>query len=299
MDAGTGFGEYHKRLLGREFDEFIEHLFSHQARKSIRVNTLKASVVEVEDFLSGRRIEYAEIPWCKLGRWVPASTELDAMEHQLGWFFIQEAASMAPAEALAPKAGELVLDLCAAPGAKTTQIAAAMENRGVLAANDDNFTRIRALVYNIQRCGAANALVVKKDGVGFEKLDLKFDKVLVDAPCSSVGTGRKNPEVLKAWSLARVERLAGLQKKLVSSAFKCLAEGGALVYSTCTTTREENEGVVEHLLDEFDSAKLADVKLPGLKHVDGLTPKTRKCVRLLPQHNDTESYFIAKVVKNG
>jgi len=293
------FESYHKSLLGRDYDEFIEYLTKRPARKSLRVNTLKTTETEVEDYLSDNNIEYSQLSWCPTGRWINANTQLNTMEHQLGWFFIQEAASMAPAEALDVKPGEVVLDLCAAPGAKTTQLAAVMKNTGVLIANDDNYTRIKALVYNIQRCGASKTTVTSKDGVGFEKHNQRFDKILVDAPCSSVGTARKNPEVLKSWSEKRVDGLSGLQKKLASSAYKCLTEGGSLVYSTCTTSIQENEEVIEHILHEFDGAKVASIKLPGFKHTNGFTKETRKCIRMLPQHNDTESYFIARIIKSG
>jgi 16S rRNA C967 or C1407 C5-methylase (RsmB/RsmF family) len=174
-----------------------------------------------------------------------------------------------------------------------------MQNSGVLVANEGSFVRVRALVINVQRSGAANVVVTRRDGVGYERLSERFDKVMLDAPCSDVGTARKDPRVLQRWSLDRIRRLSNLQKKLIISAFGCLRPGGVLVYSTCTTSREENEDVVEHLLRQSSDATLDDVKVPGLKVRRGLSEETRMCARIAPQDNDSDSYFVAKVRKNA
>ncbi|MCX6694764.1 MAG: RsmB/NOP family class I SAM-dependent RNA methyltransferase [Candidatus Altiarchaeota archaeon] len=298
MEPPADFNAYHSRILGLEFMNFMSYIGRPLGRYSIRVNTLKSSERDVTRFLRENHVDYGRIPWCPDGLWV-SSNELDTLEHQLGYYYIQDASSMIPAEALDPKPGERVLDLCASPGSKTTQIAAKMGNRGVLVANEPNYTRLRGLVYNIQRCGIMNCVITKRDGCSYSKFGEKFARVLVDAPCSDVGTVRRNPFALKFWSVERIRKLSNLQRKLALEGFRMLEKGGTMVYSTCTTSVEENETVVESVLDGFKDARLEEIRLDGLKSMPGLTERTRKCVRVLPQHNDTDSFFIAKVVKNG
>lgn len=254
---------------------------------------------KVRFWLESKKIESKQIPWCPEGLWIDSCINLDTIEHQLGYYYIQGASSMVPSLILGPQPGDEVLDLCAAPGSKTTHIAQMMQNKGFLAANEGSFVRVRALVINIQRSGATNIVVTCRDGVGYEKFSERFNKVMLDAPCSDIGTARKNPRVLGMWNMGRVKRLSSLQKKLLLSAYRCLKDGGTLVYSTCTTPLEENEFVVEHLLQREDSASLGDINVPNLRVRKGLTPETRKCIRIMPQDNDSEAYFIAKVVKNA
>ena len=298
MNSPPNFKAYHSRVLGTEFRNFMRYLDRPLSRASIRVNTLKSNERDVTRFLRDQHIEYGNIPWCPEGLWV-SSNEMDTLEHQLGYYYIQDSMSMVPAVALDPKPGDKILDLCAAPGSKTTQIASRMENRGLLVANEPNFTRLRGLIYNIQRCGVMNAAVTRRDGCNYFKFDFKFDRILVDVPCSDVGTVRRNPFALKNWSLDWISKLSVVQKKLAFEGFRRLKPGGVMTYSTCTTSIEENEQVVEALLSEFPDARIEKPDLPGLKYMPGLTEKTRDCIRVLPQHNDTDSFFVAKVVKGG
>lgn len=297
MTINKEFAVYHRRLF-RDFDRFMSALRRPQ-RKAIRVNTLKASKDEIEGFLESRGVAFSRLPWYDDALWIDSDFELDTVEHQLGYYYVQSPSSMVPPLVLDPKPDESVLDLCAAPGSKTTQLAQLMRNGGVVVANEASFVRVRALVINIQRCGVSNAVVTRQDGCVFHKFGERFDRVLVDAPCSDVGTAGRNPQVLSQWSLERVRRLANFQRKLVSSAYSCLKPGGVLVYSTCTTSREENEDVVEHLIKENADAVLDEVRLPGLKVRSGLSPETRGCARILPQDNGLEAYFVARVCKNA
>ncbi len=295
MGINKEFEQYHRRLFS-DYDEFIEAL-RKPARKSIRVNTLKVDRERVEEFLKKNNAAYSPITWCQDGLWIDSDMELDTVEHQLGYYYIQNSSSMIPSLALDPYPGDYVLDMCAAPGSKTTHIAQLMENKGVLVANEASFVRVRALVINIQKAGASNVTVTRRDGVGFERYNQRFDKVLLDAPCSDIGTARKNSQVIARWSIDRIHKLSNLQKKLIASAYNSLNTGGSLIYSTCTTSREENEDVIEYLLKEKREAILEKFEIPGLKTREGLTNKTRKAVRIMPQDNDTESYFIAKIRK--
>jgi len=298
MNVPPGFKAYHSKLLGNEFRNFMRYIGRPLNRYSIRVNTLKSDMRQVMRILDEQHIDYGKIPWCSEGLWV-SSNQLDILEHQLGYYYIQDACSMIPAQVLEPEPGEKILDLCASPGSKTTQIAALMKNTGVLVANEPNTMRIRGLVYNIQRCGVMNAVITKQDGCIYSRFNEKFDRILVDVPCSDVGTVRKNPFALKLWSLDRIQKLSNLQKKLAAEGFRMLKPGGTMVYSTCTTSIEENEHVVEDILNNFNNSKLEKIKLPGLESMRGLTEKTRNCMRILPQHNDTDSFFVAKVIKSG
>lgn len=296
MKLPADFVRYHHRLLDDEYGRFIRYLMEPQERFSLRVNTLKSSVREVKRILAEHNIEYGPVAWCPEGLWV-GSNQLDLMEHQLGLYYIQSASSMIAPQVLGP--GERVLDMCAAPGGKTTHLGQLMANKGTLIASEDNIARIKALVYNIQRCGVTNAAVTRLDAVKFSGYGERFDRVLLDAPCSSVGTLRHSREVLDKWSLVWVRSLAAIQKKMILSGYDCLSNGGKLVYSTCTTTIEENEEVIEHLLNERQDAKLNRVRLDGLKVKRGLTEKAADCARVWPQDNEIEPHFIAEVVKGG
>lgn len=296
MSINDEFASYHRKLFGREYDEFIGSL-RYAPKSSVRVNTLKTSVEKVEKVLYKNRVESAPIAWCQDGLWIDGEVS-NLVEHQLGFYYIQDAVSMIPSLALEPTAEDEVLDLCAAPGSKTTHIAALMQNQGLLVANEQDYRRIQALVYNIQRCGVSNAVLTRQDGMKFSEFKEKFDKILVDAPCSDVGRAMTSRDVLRDWSMGRVLRLSAVQKKLVSEAYKCLKEGGILVYSTCTTSLEENEQVVEHLLNEFKDAQVERIKMNGLRSKKGLTDRTFDCLRILPHFNNTGGYFIAKIRKN-
>jgi NOL1/NOP2/sun family putative RNA methylase len=290
------FERYHQRILGGDYRDFIWYFLRPRERLALRVNTLKSSVREVKRVLSERGVDYGPVRWCPEGLWADAPS-LDFMEHQLGLYYVQSASSMIAPQIL--QAGERVLDMCAAPGGKTTHLAQLMGNGGLLAANDDNPGRIKALVYNIQRCGVANALVTKNDACKYSRVGERFDRILLDAPCSSVGTLRHNREILEKWSLAWVRSLATIQKRMILEAYDTLEVGGRLAYTTCTTTVEENEGVVGHLLQERPGARLNRVRLEGLRIARGLTEEAADCGRIWPQDNDTEPHFVAEVVKGG
>lgn len=290
-------------------------------RKSIRVNTLKTSVGELKKRISEEWI-LEQVPWCKEGFWIKHKEgRLDVgntIEHCIGYYYVQEAASMIPPVVLQPKPGDKVLDTSAAPGSKTSQIAQMMQNTGALVANDITSDRLAALGINLQRMGIANSVITQMKGERFGKLALKhnqasaqqnlvleFDKILVDAPCSGTGTIRKSPKTIEMWNPDMVRRLSGIQKALVASAFNALKKGGAMVYSTCSLEPEENEAVVDWLLEKFPNAKLDEISLdinrsPAILEFEGETynPEIRKCLRIWPQDNNTEGFFVAKIIKD-
>ena len=276
-------------------------------RRSIRVNTLKISVDELKKRL--KNWELTQVPWCKEGFWIKHNeTERrdigNLKEHSLGYFYVQEAASMIPPVVLDPKPGDVVLDMCAAPGSKASQIAQYMENKGTLVANDYQGIRLSPLGINLQRMGITNAVLSLKPGHLFEKSGLKFDKILVDAPCSGTGTIRKSLRTLRIWNPNMIKRLAHTQKKLVETAFNMLKDNGTLVYSTCSCEPEEDEAVIDFLISKYPNAKVDEIKLDikraePITEFDGQTfnKEVKKCLRIWPQDNDTEGFFVCKIKK--
>lgn len=292
-----------------DFKEFKKYCLSF-LRRSLRVNTLKSTIDEVKERLS-KDWKLTQIPWCREGFWVEHKGKGDSyrrdigntIEHQLGYIYIQEAVSMLPPIALNPKPGELVLDMCASPGSKASQIAAMMKNKGVLITNDYQGKRLAPLGLNLQRVGAANCVLTLMEGRFFK--DLNFDKILVDAPCSGTGTIRKSLKTLRIWNPNMIKRLAGTQRQLIETAFNNLKKNGVLVYSTCSLEPEEDEAVIDYLLSKYDNAKLEEIKIDKLKRSKAIlefegnhyNKEIKKCLRIWPQDNDTEGFFIAKIIK--
>ncbi|MBW3001529.1 RsmB/NOP family class I SAM-dependent RNA methyltransferase [Candidatus Woesearchaeota archaeon] len=306
---GTEDIEFKPKFIERyskltDWEEFKKYSLCF-LRKSIRVNTLKKSVAEVKKRLSSNW-EIEEIPWCKEGLFVEHKEgRLDVgntVEHALGYYYVQEAASMIPPVVLDPKPGEIVLDVCAAPGSKSSQMAQYMQNKGILIANDVVGQRLAALGINLQRCGVSNTVVTQMKGERIK--GYSFDKVLLDAPCSGTGTIRKSIKTIKWWNPKTVVSIAGMQKKLILNSFDLLKKGGVMVYSTCSLEPEENEGVVDYLLRNREDAELMDIKLDIKRGTPVLgfekakyDPSIKKCLRLWPQDNDTEGFFVAKIKK--
>ena len=290
-----------------DIGKFKEFSFSY-LRKSVRINTLKADVSAIKRRL-GEEWRLTPVPWCDLGFWIEHKGEGDdkrwdignTVEHLLGYIYVQEAASMIPPLVLDPQPGERVLDMCAAPGSKTTQIAAMMQNTGVIVANDVSAGRLSALGINLQRCGVMNAIVTQMQGF---REGVEFDRILVDAPCSGTGTIRKSLKTVETWSPKLASHLCKTQKRLLQHAFSLLKPGGTMVYSTCTLEPEEDEGVVDFLLKKFDDARVEPINLnikssPAVTEFEGkkYSEEVKKCLRLWPQDNDTEGFFVAKIKK--
>jgi tRNA (cytosine49-C5)-methyltransferase len=290
-----------------DFEEFKKYSLSFP-RKAIRVNTLKISCSELKKRLEPEW-ELKQVPWCKDGFWIKnvVSGRRDIgnlIEHPLGYIYVQEASSMIPPVVLDPKPGELVLDLCAAPGSKTTQIISMMQNQGLVFANDVEGIRLAPLGINLQRIGATNVILTLMHGQRYINSGLLFDKILVDAPCSGTGTISKSPGTLKMWNPAMIKRIASTQKKLIETAFNLLKPGGIMVYSTCSNEPEEDEEVVSWLLENYKDADIMPIKLdiksskPIQQFEDKIyNKKVENCLRIWPQDNNTEGFFIAKIKK--
>ncbi|MBU8934526.1 MAG: RsmB/NOP family class I SAM-dependent RNA methyltransferase [candidate division Zixibacteria bacterium] len=271
---------------------------------SFRVNTLKAPVGEVIGRLDTYGIHSQPLPWYE-DAFTTESRELTStLERFLGTIYIQEAASMLPPLIMREELSQAstVFDACAAPGSKATQIAAIMNNRGSLVANDRNFRRIRALKFNLNKAGVINTVITNFSLQKFPPV--KFDIVLLDAPCSSDGTVRKNPEVMNQWSVSRIRGCSAVQKELIKLAFDFVTEGGMLVYSTCSLAPEENEMVIDHLL-RHRPAKVKPIALDGFAFTspvmnwagETMSSGVAACARVWPHINNTDGFFVAKVSK--
>jgi NOL1/NOP2/sun family putative RNA methylase len=265
--------------------------------KTIRVNTLKISKKELLDRLKNKlkleAVNFYEYAF-RVNNY-PKEGLGNLMEHFFGYFYVQSLSSMLPVLVLNPKKNTKVLDLASAPGGKTSQIAQHMENTGLLLANDNNYSRISALVNNCSRLGVLNMVVTKRDGRSFRKPE--FDKVLLDAPCSGDGSYSKK---IKEWNEKKSRNFGELQRELLMSAFNSLKPGGELVYSTCTFSANENERVVSKVLKRFENAELQRIEIKGLNCSRGLKEygeEMDKCLRIWPHEIQSEGFFIAKIKK--
>ncbi len=314
----------------------LKEVSAKPLRKSMRVNTLKYSPAEFLSWAKSKSWMTEPVPWCPEGFFVDRVNRDEALGkdlfHLLGGCYMQEASSMLPVALLDPQPGERVLDMSAAPGSKTTQIAARMgradsqelqKKRGLLIANDVQEKRIWSLLTNLQRCGVVDVVVTRKVGQWFAgNMTEVFDRVLCDAPCTAQGTARKDSDALKYCSDDNIGKMAKLQRELLESAIHACKVGGRIVYSTCTLTPEENEGVVMSMLHKFpgmlevvdpneilaasggrvagstnpidDSALVQDWIA---KNSNSPTASRYPLFRIWPQTFDTEGFFCAVLKK--
>lgn len=299
------FEKRYRKILKDEYEEF-EKVLKSRILKSFRINTLKISQKQILPRLIEKGWKLKQIPWWKSGYWVNVTTEtlVKTLEYYLGYYYIQEAASMIPPLVLDPKPDEIILDACAAPGSKTTQIAEMMENSGVVVANDYNLKRLKALRGNLQKLGVMNCIVTYMDIRNFWKTGLKFDKILLDAPCSGSGSIVTSWRIMEEWSLATIKRMSSYQKVLLASAVKCLERDGILVYSTCSMEPEENEENVDFCVKKL-RLTVEKVKIKNLKYRNGLTEwngkkfskEVENSIRIFPHDNSTEGFFVCKLRK--
>ncbi len=285
------------KYLGDEFSEFADSL-NDTPRSGLRVNTLKISVDrfrELSPFALGERVP-----------WAPSAFLLESDEkpgkhpyHQAGMFYLQDPSAMAPAELLAPQPGERVLDLAAAPGGKTTHLAALMQGQGLLVANEIKTKRTGHLVQNVERWGAGNVVITNETPENLaDHFGPFFDRVLVDAPCSGEGMFRKDMGARADWSLEMVQGCAVRQGNILRVAGKLVRPGGHLLYSTCTFAPEENESVIADFLEQFNDYEVAELE----QHAgfmrgrpdwleQGSSNDLAKAVRLFPHRIEGEGHF--------
>lgn len=232
------------------------------------------------------------VPWAENGVYIPFDADYGArIEHEAGAYYLQEPSAMVPAAALGAQPGDRVLDLCAAPGGKSTQLGAALRGTGLLVSNEPVPDRARVLARNLERMGIPNACVTHAypDKLSPVFRDF-FDKVLVDAPCSGEGMFRRHPETVAEWDPRSPALCAERQKGILEEAYKMLRPGGTMVYSTCTFNPIENEQVIEHFITEHSDMSLSPFRLPGLPENDGM-------LHLWPHEIRGEGHFCARLCK--
>lgn len=278
-----------KSFMGDEYDRYLDTV-DKEPYHAIRVNTLKISAEELLPLLP---FAGEQTPFCKDGYYIHADKLGKHPLHHAGAFYVQEPSAMSAVTALGVEPGDKVLDLCAAPGGKSTQIASALGGTGLLWANEIVRPRAHILLSNIERMGVKNAVVSNMTPEALcTALTGFFDKVLVDAPCSGEGMFRKDRDAVYEWSLEHTLSCAVRQKAILDSAVAALRPGGVLVYSTCTFSPEENEGVVEEFLKKHPEFELIDT---GCRFGQ---PALEKARRIYPFHGG-EGHFVAKFKKNG
>lgn len=305
-----------KNRLPEEFIESIYEMFSpgvvdnilrgiiEKRYTTLRVNTIKYNIQDLMKYLKEINIKFERVLWYKDALIIKNANEKELQKldiYKKGYIYIQSLPSMVPPLVLEPKEGERILDLTAAPGSKTTQIASLMNNKGYILANELDKMRYEKLKYNINVQGAniVEAVNGRGEKIG-EQYKEQFDRVLLDTPCSGEGRfSAYDVQSYRTWSVKKVKELTKIQRKLLKSAYNALKPNGILVYSTCTLNKEENEYILNWALENLN-LKLIDINIqmkdarPAFN--DNLDQSINKAIRILPSKN-TEGFFVAKFVK--
>lgn len=304
MDLPVAFQEKMKKLLADEYEAFVQS-YENERVQGLRFNTLKADL----DVAYGQCVEMFElkkIPWVREGYYYGAASRPGKHPyHEAGVYYIQEPSAMAVVELLDPQPGDLVLDLCAAPGGKTTHIAERLNGEGFLLSNEILPARARILSQNVERMGIGNAVVSNEESgrlaacfPGF------FDKIVVDAPCSGEGMFRKDEEARSQWSPDHVVMCAKRQNEILCNAAEMLKPGGRLVYSTCTFSPEENEGTIGQFLGSHPEFTVEPVNAyAGFSQgrpewTDGGRKELASTFRIWPHKLEGEGHYLAVLKKS-
>lgn len=284
MNLPIEFEKKMKAFLGNEWDDFL-YSYDNNRFQALRFNTLKVQsteermrILKVLGISSDKKVSWADEAYYFDENVRPGKHPY----HEMGLYYIQEPSAMSAAALLAPKPGMRVLDLCAAPGGKSTQLATYLGDSGLLVSNEINTQRSRILSQNIERMGIKNAIVTNEDSfVLASHFPGFFNAIQVDAPCSGEGMFRKLPEAIEQWSMENVAICAARQKEILDNAAVMLKPGGMIVYSTCTFSKEENEDVIEYFLERHPDFTLEEME------------------RFWPHKVDGEGHFVAKLVRRG
>ena len=274
-------------------------------KTSIRLNSLKNPPSETYETLEKKGITLTAIPWLDTGfyanfhRYSPGAI----LQHMLGHYYVQGVPSMTVVEALDPQKDEIVLDIAAAPGGKTTHISQLMENTGMVLSVEQDRLRIEALQSNILRCGVTNCIVLRGDAKKIENITQEPDRILLDAPCSGEGLIPLDPTRKTSKTLADIHYCATREDEFLDAAVRKLKDGGHLVYATCTIAPEENEYVVDNILRRYPEMRIVPIDLefgsPGYATPYGvsLDESLIHARRFLPHLHGTEGFFICKMRK--
>ncbi len=282
------------KQLGEDFKEV-------NLKPSLRVNTLRISEKDIIVRLENLGVKLEKVSFAKYGYYFNSKFSLGAIsEYLLGYFYLQESAAQVPVQVLDPEESDLVLDCCASPGGKTSQICQWMNNKGNVVSLEKKQHRVKSLKVNLERMGCNNVVALNMDVAKIDKLNMQFDKILVDAPCS--GNFADDKQWFNKRDIDGINFSSKIQKEILASAVKVLKKDGVLVYSTCTLEPEENELNMQWLLDNF-KVKLEPISLDfgssGLVNVFGrkLDKSISLCKRFWPWKTNTQGFFVAKVRK--
>lgn len=297
MELPVKFCEEMKRILGEEYEEYLASL-EEERKLGLRVNTAKISAEEFERIAP---FPIKKIPFIKNGYYYDSDVQPAKHPYYFaGLYYLQDPSAMTPASRLPIQEGDVVLDLCAAPGGKATELAAKLHGTGLLIANDISSKRAKALLKNIELFGVENSFIVTEYPKKLQEYFTGFfDKILIDAPCSGEGMFRKEPSMVKAWEQNGPEFYARLQEEILEQALPMLKPGGMLLYSTCTFSPLEDEGTVEKVLNMNPDMEL--VAMEGYKDfVEGRPEwigsdreELRRCIRIFPHKLEGEGHFLA------
>lgn len=304
-DLPQSFLDSMKEILGEDYEAFLAG-FDGQRQYGLRVNTLKMNLEEFERIAP---FHLKKVPWISNGYFYEAE-DVPAKHpfYSAGLYYLQEPSAMTPASRLKVQPGERVLDLCAAPGGKATELGAALQGEGLLVANDINTARARALLRNLELFGISNSFVTNEPPhVLAERFPEFFHKIMVDAPCSGEGMFRKNPAVVDSWQEKGPEYFSKLQREIIVQAADMLLPGGMMFYSTCTFSPLENEKTITHLLKERSDMEVIPMEdyegfAEGLTSYRGevFDESCKLCRRIWPHKMSGEGHFMALLhKKNG
>lgn len=302
MDIPQDFLEDMQTLLGGRYGDFVNVLFNQRPLRGLRVNTLKLSPAE---FASISPYPLTPSPLCRDAFLMDTDARVGQHPyHHAGLFYMQEPSASAVVEALDPIPGMTVLDLCAAPGGKSTHLAARLSGSGILVSNECVSARVRPLLSNLERIGARNAVVTSAmpDALA-DALGPCFDAVVVDAPCSGEGMFRRDAEAVRQWSREHVAGCAARQTLILEDAARLVRGGGLLIYSTCTLNIHENEETIDRFLaahPEFSLEPIRAVILPpAFGNESGVSAELSRAARLMPHTVHGEGHFIARLRRSG
>ena len=302
MDLPKAFEEKMKTLLGEEFDAYTA-CYEEPRYYGLRVNTSKISV---EEFKKICPFSITPVPWIENGFYYDGEKESPARHpyYFAGLYYLQEPSAMTPADRLDITPGDKVLDVCAAPGGKATELGAKLQGEGVLIANDISNSRAKGLLKNLELFGIGNVLVLSEEpGKLTGYFPEYFDKILIDAPCSGEGMFRKDKKMMKAWEEHGPEFFSKLQRSILTQAASMLKMGGMLLYSTCTFDPLENEGSISWLLEQFPEFEIMDIRpYEGFsegrpEYASIRQEEFRKTVRIFPHHMKGEGHYLALLRK--
>lgn len=299
--------ERYVKILGIEGTKELLEANEKPLKKSIRVNTLKTQVETLLPHLKGKGIVFEKITQIPYGFKILKTKYNLGSTHEFlqGYYYLQNEASMLPALVLSPKSSDVIIDMCAAPGSKATQLAQEMKNKGTLLLIERNAKRIPKLEYNLRRMGVKNSLVINLDARYLKKLNVEADGILLDAPCTGEGLIRKDPRRKKNRKLSDLEKMAQIQKNLLNAGLECLKPGAKLVYSTCSIAPEENELVIHDVLNEKNDYSILKINLncgsSGYNEVFGkrLRDDLVNAKRLYPHIDDTIGFFMCLIQRNN